>query len=337
MITLPHPARQAPLWQHELRQAITRPGDLLNFLQIDPEYPPLAADKVRDFPLRVPLGFARRMRKGDPNDPLFLQVWPAPAEARTDVPGFTLDAVGDRERLRPGGLIHKYDGRALLIATGACGIHCRYCFRRHFPYSDSLATREHWRGALQTIREDESLREIILSGGDPLSLVDEKLAELSDALNDIPHVIRLRIHTRQPVVLPSRVDHALLDWLARSRLQKVMVLHVNHARELDDDVQEACRRLQGAGVMLLNQAVLLKNINDDADSLVSLSERLSACGVLPYYLHQIDRVQGAAHFEVTDEDARRLMKQLSERLPGFLVPRLAREVAGAPAKEVLSW
>lgn len=337
MIPEATPSKQAaPAWQHELRHAISRPADLLALLGLDPALPQLRAEALKDFPLRVPRGFVARMRKGDPADPLFLQVWPAGAEA-VPVPGYALDAVGDLYKLRGGGVIHKYQGRVLVMATGACAVHCRYCFRRHFPYAEQLAAREHWREALSLIAADASIQEVILSGGDPLSLSDEKLSEFSDGLQDIPHVRRLRLHTRQPIVLPERVDERLLAWLGRSRLQKVVVLHVNHSQEIDEPVTQALRRLQRLGVTLLNQSVLLRGVNDRVDTLENLSNRLFAAGVLPYYLHLLDRVQGAAHFEVTEKEAGPLMRQLSARLPGFLVPRLVREEPGAAAKTWIAW
>ncbi|HSW14514.1 MAG TPA: EF-P beta-lysylation protein EpmB [Solimonas sp.] len=332
----PDSRQQAPLWQHALREAFTRPAELLQYLQIDPGLPSLGLDALRDFPLRVPRGFAARMRKGDPTDPLFLQVWPRPAEA-AQVPGFGLDAVGDLNKARDGGVIHKYQGRALLITTGACAVHCRYCFRRHFPYSEQLAAREQWREALQTLAGDPSIEEVILSGGDPLSLSDDKLAGLAEALEAIPHVRRLRIHTRQPIVLPERVDERLLQWLGRGRLQKVIVLHVNHPAELDASVDAALEPLRALRIPLLNQSVLLRGINDSADVLQNLSEKLFACGILPYYLHLIDRVQGVAHFEVELEAARGLAMELASRVPGYLMPRLAREDAGAASKTWIAW
>ena len=332
----PDSRQQAPLWQHALREAFTRPADLLDYLQIDPALPPLGLERLRDFPLRVPRGFAARMRKGDPADPLFLQVWPRPEEG-LQVPGFGLDAVGDLHKARDGGVIHKYQGRALLITTGACAVHCRYCFRRHFPYSEQLAAREQWREALDTLASDPSIEEVILSGGDPLSLSDDKLAALSDALDGIPHLRRMRIHTRQPIVLPERVDERLLQWLGRGRLQKVIVLHVNHPQELDSSVEHALKPLRALQIPLLNQAVLLRGINDSAAILRNLSEQLFACGILPYYLHVVDRVQGAAHFEVDVEAARRLASELVALVPGYLMPRLAREDAGAASKTWIAW
>ena len=328
--TAPGPA---PAWQHALRQAVTRPADLLALLDLDPALPQLDFERLKDFPLRVPLGFVRRMRPGDPHDPLFLQVWPSAAEGRT-VPGFGLDAVGDLA-VEQDGVLHKYEGRVLLIATGACAVHCRYCFRRHFPYGDALAARERWRPALARIAEDPTIAEVILSGGDPLSLSDDRLADLLEGLAAIPHVRRLRIHTRQPIVLPERVDAGLLRVLADAPFDKAMVLHANHANELDSAVAEACEGLRGAGLVLLNQSVLLRGVNDSADALHGLHERLFTLGVLPYYLHLLDRVDGTAHFEVPEERARDLMRALTVRSPGYLVPRLAREVQGDPSKQWL--
>jgi EF-P beta-lysylation protein EpmB len=337
MIPSPHPTgQQAPRWQHVLREAFNRPADLLAFLELDRDSASLAASADRAFGLRVPRGYAQRMRKGDPDDPLLLQVWPAADEDR-DVTGFGLDAVGDLQRLRDGGIVHKYDGRVLVMATGACAVHCRYCFRRHFPYAEHLAARDHWRGALQTIAGDPSIREVILSGGDPLSLSDDKLAEFADALDAIPHLRRLRIHTRQPIVLPERIDERLLAWLGRGRLHKIMVLHANHPQELDDSVANALMPLRQLGVTLLNQTVLLRNINDDADTLTALSERLSECGILPYYVHLLDRVRGTAHFEVAETVALGLMHELLARLPGYLVPRLVREEPGRTSKTPIAW
>lgn len=330
------PRQQAPVWQHELRNAFSRPAELLDFLQLDPALPVLRYDELKQFPLRVPRGFAGRMAKQDPNDPLFLQVWPSTRESE-EAPGFTLDAVGDLSKLKPGGLIHKYQGRALVVTTGACAIHCRYCFRKHFPYSGSLAARNHWQEALEQLRQDTSIEEVILSGGDPLSLSDDKLAELSEALEAIPHLRRLRIHTRQPIVLPSRVDESLLKWLGQGRLTKVMVLHVNHPNELDDQVGTALAALRNLGVSLLNQAVLLKHINDSVQTQMQLSEKLIDFGVLPYYLHLLDRVKSAAHFEVQEREGLMLMRELSSRLPGYLVPRLVREESGAPSKTLVPW
>lgn len=325
---------KVPAWQRA--RHVLRPAELLQELGLDPALPGLELERLRGFPLRVPHAFVTRMRRGDPLDPLFLQVWPAAAEG-LETPGFVADAVGDLSRLKPGGLIHKYRGRALVVGTGACAVHCRYCFRRHFPYGEHLGSRGRWRETLEQVAADPGIEEVILSGGDPLSLDDDKLAALAQGLEAIPHVRRLRLHTRTAVVLPERVDQALLAWLRRSRLQKVVVLHVNHPNEIDAAAEAAIARLRGTGATLLNQSVLLKRVNDRAEILTVLSERLFACGVLPYYLHLLDRVQGAGHFEVDENIATGLMRELAARLPGYLVPRLAREVPGAPAKMLLPW
>jgi EF-P beta-lysylation protein EpmB len=323
-------------WQRNLADAITKPAELLALLELDPDLPALDGSALRDFPLRVPRGFAARMRRGDARDPLFLQVWPASAEQQP-TPGFTRDAVGDLAKLKPGGVIHKYHGRALVIATGACAVHCRYCFRRHFPYGEAIAARGQWRETLTQLAADDSIEEAILSGGDPLALSDDKLAALAAGLDKIPHLRRLRLHTRVPVVLPERVDSVLCSWLSQSRLQKIIVLHVNHPNEIDAAVGAALNRLRAAGATLLNQAVLLRGINDTAGTQIALSEKLFAQGVMPYYLHLLDRVEGAGHFEVDSLTAGNLMREISARLPGYLVPRLVREIAGAPAKTLLPW
>jgi len=323
-------------WQCSLADAITKPVELLALLALDPHLPALDGSELRDFPLRVPRGFAARMRRGDARDPLFLQVWPASAEQQA-TPGFARDAVGDLARLKPGGIIHKYHGRALVIATGACAVHCRYCFRRHFPYGESIAARGQWRETLAQLAADASIEEAILSGGDPLALTDDKLAAFAAGLENIPHLRRLRLHTRVPVVLPERVDAVLCGWLSRSRLQKIIVLHVNHPNEIDDDVGAALNRLRAAGATLLNQAVLLRGVNDSTEVQIALSGKLFAHDVLPYYLHLLDRVEGAGHFEVDSLTAGNLMREISARLPGYLVPRLVREIAGAPAKTLLPW
>jgi len=316
-------------WQLELADAVRDPAELLRLLELDPAL--ASAGAAAAFPVRVPRGFVARMRKGDPADPLLRQVLASNAELAA-VPGFTTDPVGDLPSRRHPGVLHKYRNRVLLITTGACGVHCRYCFRRHFPYADESTHARNLHATLDYLRANPDVNEVILSGGDPLSLNDRQLSELVEALQAIPNIKRLRLHTRQPVVLPSRVDAALLDWLTACRLQKVVVLHVNHAQELDDSVAEACARLRAAGAILFNQAVLLRGVNDSVETLADLSETLFAMGVTPYYLNLLDRVQGAAHFEVAETEARELMRLLRTRLPGYLMPRLVRETAGAPAK-----
>jgi EF-P beta-lysylation protein EpmB len=252
------------------------------------------------------------------------------------VPGFVLDAVGDQAARGASGVIHKYDGRALLVATGSCAIHCRYCFRRHFPYAEETAAAGQWREAIDYLRADTSIHEVLLSGGDPLSLATAKLAELTDALRALPHVRRLRLHTRLPIVLPERVDAELLDWLRALPWPVAVVVHANHANEIDAAVAAALARLRANGATVLNQAVLLRGVNDDAAVLADLSEALFAAGALPYYLHQLDRVAGTAHFEVDDAQALALHARLQATLPGYLVPRLVREEPGAPSKTPLT-
>lgn len=323
-------------WQRAMREGFSRPEDLAAFLELDPETPALGPGPHKPFPLRVPRGYAARMRKRDPVDPLLLQVWPSPDEASL-VAGFGLDAVGDLNASQGNGLIHKYKGRALLITTGACAVHCRYCFRRHFPYQDDLASRGRWQAALESIASDDSLSEIILSGGDPLALSNAQLSELIAGLEKIPHLRRLRIHSRLPIVLPERIDSTLLELLDRPRLETVMVVHANHPQEIDRTVGIACKKMRHRGIHLLNQSVLLKNVNDCPDTLVQLQQKLFSFGILPYYLHLVDRVHGVAHFEVSEDRGRQLMRQISAELPGYLVPRLAREVPGQPAKQWIRW
>jgi len=295
----------------------------------------MSEQAVAQFPLRVPRGFVARMRKGDAHDPLLRQVLPLDEEMRVAAGFASLDAVGDAAAKAGTGLLQKYRGRALLVATGSCAVNCRYCFRRHFPYAEETAAREGWREAVQAIGADDSIEEVILSGGDPLSLATSKLAELTDALQGFPHLKRLRIHTRLPIVLPERVDAGLLQWLARLPWPVAIVLHANHANEFDAEVDAALADLRGAGAQLLNQAVLLRGVNDSVQALVDLGERSFAAGVLPYYLHQLDRVAGVAHFEVPDKEAKRLHAALAARVSGYLVPRLVREVAGDAGKRPL--
>lgn len=311
------------------------PAELIELLGLDPALLPAARDAAKSFPLRVPRGFVARMRPNDPDDPLLRQVLPLAAE-RMEAEGFGVDPVGDLHALRDGGVLHKYRGRALLIATGACAVNCRYCFRRHFPYAEANASAGDWRDALDYLRADPSIHEVILSGGDPLVLADAALAPLARSLSAIPHVERLRIHSRLPVVLPERLDPAFRSWFTGTRLKPVLVIHANHANELDMAVAEALAPLRDSGVTLLNQAVLLRGVNDDVETLAALSERLFTIGVMPYYLHQLDRVRGAAHFEVPESQSRELARRLAARLPGYLLPRLTREDAGAASKTWLA-
>jgi EF-P beta-lysylation protein EpmB len=319
-------------WQRDLARAVTDVRELLRLLDLDPADLPDVARQHAGFPLRVPRHFVGLMRRGDPLDPLLLQVLPT---AREDdpVPGFAADPVGDLAAGQAPGLLQKYTGRALLLATGACAVHCRYCFRRHFPYVEQAGPR-HWRQALQHIRERGDIDELILSGGDPLSLSDGRLAEITRAADQVPRLRALRIHTRLPVVLPTRITAELGALLAETRLAVTLVVHVNHPNELSPALDAALARLRRAvpDLWLLNQAVLLKSVNDDADTLVELSKRLAESRILPYYLHMLDPVAGAAHFDVPEALATALLATVSARLPGYLVPRLVRERPGEPGK-----
>ncbi|MDQ7017240.1 MAG: EF-P beta-lysylation protein EpmB [Gammaproteobacteria bacterium] len=323
--------QQPPQWQKELACAIREPKKLYQALELNPDTLMGSLAAHHSFRLLVPHAYLAKMKKGDKNDPLLLQVLPRKIENQT-VSGFVSDPVGDLAAVQTPGLLHKYHGRALLITTGACAIHCRYCFRRHFPYSDSNASSHNWQPALDYLQANTEIHEVILSGGDPLTLSDKKLADLSQKLDNIPHLHTLRIHTRLPLVLPNRINNELLAWLAKSRLKVVFVLHANHANEIDTHVQQVCQQLKQAGVLLLNQTVLLKGINDSAARMTQLSHALFAANVLPYYLHLLDRVQGSAHYECSTIEASHLMQTLREQLPGYLVPKLVREEAGKKFK-----
>jgi EF-P beta-lysylation protein EpmB len=293
-----------------------------------------AAAGAADFPVFVPPNYLARIEPGNLFDPLLRQVLPLSDETNV-LPGFTHDPVGDQPATLRAGVLQKYVGRALLVTTGACAVHCRYCFRRHFPYEEVPHSEAAWDAALTTIAADQTITEVILSGGDPLMLVDTRLAMLTSKIAAIPHVTRLRVHTRLPIVVPSRVTDALIEWFTQTRLSPVMVVHANHARELSTDVAVALEKLRGAGVMLLNQAVLLRGVNDSAAAQQKLSERLIEVGVVPYYLHQLDRVAGAAHFEVPIDEGRRIVAELRARLPGYMVPRYVQEIPGEPSKTIL--
>ena len=325
MITAaPEPRQPAALvpvrWQKALREAVRDPRELLDLLGLDRLAPRLSDEAMVQFPLRVPRGFVARMRRGDPRDPLLRQVLPLDDEMRP-MPGFGLDAVGDGAAKTAPGVIQKYRGRALLVATGSCAIHCRYCFRRHFPYAEETAARDGWREAVDLIRQDASIEEVLLSGGDPLSLSNGKLAELTGALADIPHLRRLRIHSRLPIVVPERVDDGLMGWLTALPWPVTLVVHANHANEFDGTVDAALGRLRAAGVHLLNQAVLLRGVNDSVDALAALSERGFRAGVERACARVV-------HFEVGHAG-------LAVRLSGYLVPRLVREIPGDTGKRPL--
>jgi EF-P beta-lysylation protein EpmB len=322
-------------WQAQLRDVVRSGMELLELLQLRPGEVDLSEQAAAEFALKVPLAFVQRMQVGNPRDPLLLQVLARRLELQ-ESPGYSADPLGESGETIPApGVIHKYHGRALLIVSGGCAINCRYCFRRHFPYGDNQNSRQEWQEALTYIERDRDISEVILSGGDPLVATDRQLCDLVDLIAAIPHVRRLRIHTRLPVVIPDRVSADLLAAISRDRLQTTVVIHSNHENEIDGAVADALALLKQAGVTLLNQSVLLAGINDSAPALVNLSEQLFEAGVLPYYLHLLDKVQGAAHFDVPEYRARQLLGEVSSRLPGYLVPRLVRETAGAQSKTSL--
>ncbi|SFN03713.1 EF-P beta-lysylation protein EpmB [Izhakiella capsodis] len=332
IVTLNTPLREG--WLAQLADVITDPDELLQLMALD-NHPKLAAgrDARRLFALRVPRTFAARMQPGDAQDPLLLQVLTSQQEF-IQTPGYSNDPLDEQSNVIPG-LLHKYRNRALLLVKSGCAVNCRYCFRRHFPYQDNQGNKHNWRTALDYIRSQSNLDEIIFSGGDPLMAKDSELDWLISELEHISHIKRLRIHSRLPVVIPARITPALCERLYRSSLQVILVTHINHAREIDGELRAGLNALRKAGVTLLNQSVLLKDINDDAQTLATLSNSLFDAGVLPYYLHVLDKVQGAAHFYVDDDRARAIMRDLLTLISGYLVPKLAREIGGEPSKTPL--
>ncbi len=318
-------------WRRSLSTAIRDVATLLRELELPQDLADSTSEATHSFPVLVPRSFLARMRVGDPHDPLLRQVLPV-AEESHDTPGFVIDAVDDQAARVAPGLLHKYEGRVLLIAAGSCAVNCRYCFRRHYPYGEEPRRLDDWEPAISAIERDSTIHEVILSGGDPLLLPDERLAVLVERLEQIEHLTRLRIHSRLPIVLPDRVNPELIELLRGSRLQPIMVVHANHPHEIAGDCAEALRRLVRCGIPTLNQAVLLRGVNDHADTLADLCERLVDLGVLPYYLHQLDRVAGTAHFEVPEATGLELIAQLRTRLPGYAVPQFVREVAGQASK-----
>lgn len=322
---------QAAAWRAVLDRAVRDPAELCRLLSLPNSLAMAATAAADEFPLFVPRPYLERIRPGDPRDPLLLQVLPSEAE-RAQRPGFCADPLGEQSARRAPGLLWKYQNRLLIVTTGACGVHCRYCFRRHFPYRP---TPDNWRSALEVIAAERSVHEVILSGGDPLLLDDDRLADLARRLAAIPHLRRIRLHTRLPVVVPQRVTDELLAWLRSTRLTPLLVIQANHPAELDASVATAIGRLVDAGVPVLNQSVLLRDVNDNVDVLAELSERLIDLRVMPYYLHQLDPVAGAAHFEVPEATGIKLIAQLRDRLPGYAVPRYVRETPGGSCKQPL--
>lgn len=319
-------------WRAQLRDAVREPQELLKHLDLKPGDVGLSHQACHEFGMKVPRAFVDRMQRGDPGDPLLRQVLATEAELLSH-DGYNLDPVGEiGTAIQRPGIIHKYAGRALLIVAAGCAINCRYCFRRHFPYSDNQNSQMAWREALDYIRRNDSIEEVIFSGGDPLVASDAQLADLTSLVAAIPHVQRLRIHSRLPVVLPDRITDELVQAITHPSLQTVMVVHANHAAEIDHTVAAAIERLRDAGITSLNQAVLLRGVNDSVDAQADLAQSLFAAGILPYYLHLMDKVEGAAHYNVPESEGIALMRSLSATLPGYLLPRLVKEQAGQPAK-----
>lgn len=323
----------ATQWQTALASAIREPSELLHYLNLPQSLLNGAIAASQSFALRAPLGYCQRIEKGNPNDPLLRQILPLDAELISDQ-HFKLDPVGDLAAMEVPGLLHKYHGRVLIITTAACAVHCRYCFRRHFPYQENRA-EQNWQEAIDYIQSHSDIHEVILSGGDPLSLTESRLKSLTDKLLNIPHIKTLRLHTRQPIVLPERVNSELLSWLDSLPWKIVIVLHCNHANEIDSSVAFALKKLQQHQVTLLNQSVLLAGVNDNTETLINLSQKLFSHHVLPYYLHMLDKVQGAKHFYVKNEKAHQILNEVRQLLPGYLVPKLVKEQAGEKSKTTL--
>ncbi len=319
-------------WQTQLRQAVRNGRELLEILQL-PDSVLGSGPEAASFPVFAPQPYLRRIQAGNPNDPLLLQILPKPDEDASQTG--TADPLDEQAFQLAPGLLKKYQGRALLVVNGRCAIHCRYCFRRHFPYDTSPQATGAWDDSLSAIQNDPDIREVILSGGDPLTMTDASIGRLLDKLESIDRICRIRIHTRLPIVIPARITSELVDRLVHARPAVVVVIHCNHPNEIDADVERALGQLRRAGITLLNQSVLLAGINDDADCLTHLSERLFRCGVLPYYLHQLDPVRGAMHFQVPVEKGIRLVESLRARLPGYLVPRYVQEIPGRFSKTPL--
>lgn len=352
-------------WQSALDESVRDTAELCRLLDLDPALGVEAATATGQWPLLVPRPYLSRIRRGDPADPLLLQVLPRAAELAT-APGYSADPLGEAHAHCGPGLLRKYQGRVLMVTTGACAVHCRFCFRRHFSFnSEPVGGAENTRfpsatphcnggtlrnsgylpedaqadnvdSVLRTVAADRSIHEIILSGGDPLMLSDRKLAELIERLAEIHHLRRLRIHARLPVMVPRRVTDELIGSIRGTRLSTIMVVHVNHPAEIDEEVARAFGRLIDSGVPLLSQSVLLRGVNDRADVLAELCERLADLRVIPYYLHQLDPVAGAAHFEAPVATGAALVAELRARLPGYAVPRYVRETRGGTNKEILA-
>lgn len=326
---------QSLSWQEQLAQAIRKPTDLLEFAGLEADSIGYSQQAIRQFPVRVPYAFANRIKKNDPNDPILRQVFPYKAE-EDKATGFINDPLAELNVQPVNGLLQKYNSRVLSITTGACAVHCRYCFRRHYPYQESSSSSEHWQASLDHIKNDSSIEEVILSGGDPLTLSDRRLQEICLSLKNIIHIKRIRFHTRLPIVLPARITTTLLKQITDNNKSIIFVIHSNHANEIDSSVSNAIKRLQEFGVLVLNQSVLLKGINDSVAALIKLSERLVENNVTPYYLHLLDPVAGAAHYDVPIQHAQQLIQEMQASASGYLVPKLVKEEIGTTSKTLVA-
>lgn len=322
-------------WQSQLSDLITDPSELLSLLELSSEQllsgAILASEK---FKLRVPRAFVGKMNAKNPLDPLLLQVLPHHLELE-EHPEFVTDPLGEEAANQLPGVLHKYKSRFLLTLTGACAVHCRYCFRRHFPYQENLPKNEDWLNIKNYIEANPNINEIILSGGDPLTLSNRKLALWLERLSSLKQIEILRIHSRVPIVIPNRIDEQLIYLLKNSRLRIVLVVHSNHASELDDFTCSKLLQLSDHHITVLNQAVLLKGVNDSAQTLIDLSYRLFEARVMPYYLHVLDKVKGAQHFDLESSEIDDIYRDVLANLPGYLVPKLVREIAGEKNKTPL--
>ncbi|WP_240009567.1 EF-P beta-lysylation protein EpmB [Marinomonas algicola] len=318
-------------WQQHLSKAITTIPDLLDYVGLPRDLSIACEEATTPFKLMAPRPYLDRIKKGNATDPLLLQILPAQSE-QIKVEGYHKDPLEEANHTPQKALVHKYKRRLLVITTGSCAINCRYCFRRHFPYGENQLAQDEWLSVLDYIKQHPEINEVILSGGDPLIMKDKLLAKRVEALDALPQLKRLRIHSRLPVVIPQRVTEEMLTWIRQTRLDVIMVFHMNHANEIDNAVSLAAQKLKQAGVHLLNQGVLLRNVNDTASAQVNLSETLFKHGILPYYMFLFDPVEGAAHFDVSIEKAQKLMGEVAAELPGYLVPRLAKEIPGKKAK-----
>lgn len=322
-------------WSQHLSQAITSLPELVKLLGLPESLAHQGREAHQSFKLLVPRPYLSRMEYGNQNDPLLLQILPSAAEMQ-NVFGYTKDPLEEAEHNPQKAIVHKYKRRLLVITTGTCAVNCRYCFRRHFPYGDNQLAQAEWQSVIDYLKGHPDVNEVILSGGDPLMMKDTLLADKVRQIEALPQIKRLRIHSRLPVVIPARVSDDMLDWISKSRLDIIMVWHINHANEMDEELASAAFKLKQAGVTLLNQGVLLKGINDTVEAQVDLSETVFDAGILPYYMFTLDPVEGAAHFDINIEEAQRLMGKVAAELPGYLVPKLAKEIPGKTAKSVFA-